>query len=230
MTTETKPAGEPQPQSDNGPWNMSFDKLMQAAGKAVESVKASVTPSTEPSTAPSKKPWEMSFDDLKKYIPGLSPRPVEIAPPSPVKEAPRGAYFAPENDNPSQKKIRGLFNKVIKTESGFRHYNEDNGILTSPKGAEGLTQMMPKTQMNPGFGVEPLKDKSPNEFLRGGFDYLVAMDAKYKGDTRKALAAYNYGPGNVDKAISQARKAGVNWETRLPKETRDYLTKIVGKQ
>jgi soluble lytic murein transglycosylase-like protein len=55
-------------------------------------------------------------------------------------------------------------------------------------------------------------------------NYMAFLKKKYKGDVSAALAAYNWGPGNVDKAMS---KPG-NWQDRLPRETRDYLNKIVG--
>lgn len=233
MTTEIKPTGEQQPQTDNGPWNMSFDKLMQAAGKAVDTVKASVVTPSEPSAAPetpSKKPWEMAFDEIKKFITGQPPKPVETAPSSPVKEAPKGAYFAPEKDNKYASAVRSYYETQLKAESQLRHYGPDGNLIRSNKGAAGVSQVMPKTGDTPGYGVKPLQSETEDEYRRFGFDYMVAMNQKYKGDIRKALAAYNYGPGNVDKIINQARRSGTNWETRLPKETRDYLTKIVGKK
>lgn len=233
MTTEIKPTGEQQPQSDNGPWNMSFDKLMQAAGKAVDTAKASVVTASEPSVAPetaSKKPWEMAFDEIKKFITGQPPKQPETAPSSPVKEAPKGAYFSPEKDNKYASAVRSYYETQLKAESQLRHYDKDGNLIRSNKGAAGVSQVMPKTGDTPGYGVKPLQSETEEEYRRFGFDYMVAMNQKYKGDIRKALAAYNYGPGNVDKIINQARRSGTNWETRLPKETRDYLTKIVGKK
>lgn len=232
MTSETKPTGEPsaQPSDENGPWNMGFDKLMAATGKAVEAVKETVAPAVE--TVKNYKPWEMPFNELQKLIKGKDTQEQVQPAPEPYKaavEAYKGAYFTPEKDTSGAAKVRKLFNKQIQTESGGKHYNEQGGILTSPKGAEGAAQIMPKTQANPGFGVEPAKDKSPEESLRTGFDYMVAMEGKYHGDMRKALAAYNYGPGKVDKIIRESKKAGTHWESRLPKETRDYLQKIAGK-
>ena len=233
MTTETNQTGEQQPQSNDGPWNMSFDKLMQAAGKAVDTAKASVISSMEPSAAPeptsTKKPWEMAFDELKKFIPGATPKQEVSAPSTPVKEAPKGAYFTPEKDNKYASAVRNYYETQLKAESQLRHYDANGELIRSNKGAAGVSQVMPKTGDTPGYGVKPLQSETEDEYRRFGFDYMTAMNQKYKGDIRKALAAYNYGPGNVDKIITQARRAGANWETRLPKETRDYLTKIVGK-
>jgi hypothetical protein len=50
--------------------------------------------------------------------------------------------------------------------------------------------------------------------------YMSFLLKKYKGDIKEALAAYDWGSGNVDKAIS---KNGANWQNSLPAETRDYI-------
>lgn len=230
MTTETKQTGEQQPASE--PWNMSFDSLMKAAGKAVDTAKEVVSASMEPTdvTKPaSKKPWEMAYDELKKFIPSRTPEQPKTEAPSPVKEAPKGSYFTPEKDNKYAAAVRSYYETQLKAESQLRHYDNNGELIRSKAGAQGIAQVMPKTGDTPGYGVKPLQSETEDEFRRFGFDYMVAMNQKYKGDIRKALAAYNYGPGNVDKVIAQARRSGVNWETRLPKETRDYLKKIVGK-
>lgn len=235
MTTETKPTGDQsQVNEANAPWNMDFASLMKSAGKVVDTVVNTVSPSPEvPSTDTakpvSKKPWEMAFDELKKFIPSRTPEPAKTEAPSPAPEAPKGAYFAPENDNEYQSKVRKYYEKQIKTESGGKHYDKNGEILTSSAGAKGLAQVKPKTGQDPGMGVQPQQNDSPEESLRFGFDYMSALNKKYDGDMRKTLAAYNWGMGKVDRAIAQSRKAGTHWEARLPSETRNYLTKILGK-
>lgn len=74
-----------------------------------------------------------------------------------------------------------------------------NHAAVSPVGARGVTQVMPKTGRDPGFGVAPLKDDSREEYERFGADYLTAMLDRYKGRADLALAAYNAGPGRADK-------------------------------
>lgn len=94
----------------------------------------------------------------------------------------------------------------------------------SPKGAQGLMQLMPTTAANPGFGVQPVQDNSPQENVRVGQQYMQALTGKYGGDQSKALAAYNWGPGNVDKMISTN-----GWDlNKLPLETRAYVAKLSG--
>jgi hypothetical protein len=117
-------------------------------------------------------------------------------------------------------KAPALVDVVKHLESRGKRYGKDGEILTSPKGAQGEMQVMPATSRDPGFGVTPARDDSPDELARVGRDYIAAMEARYPGDPAKALAAYNAGPGAVDKAVA---KAGAEWRTLMPDETRGYV-------
>lgn len=125
--------------------------------------------------------------------------------------------------------IDTIFSKLIEAESGGKQTDKSGKILTSKKGAEGITQVMPKTQKNPGYGVTPAKDKSQAEFLRVGKEYLNAMYERF-GDPELAVAAYNAGPINVQKALDKAKELGQDWKEHLPKrsETLPYIDKILG--
>lgn len=116
---------------------------------------------------------------------------------------------------------------VMQAESGGKRYGSDGGLLTSPKGAKGEMQVMDATNRDPGFGVTPAKDDSPEERARVGREYLAAMVKEFKGDARQALAAYNAGPGAVKEAVAraEARPRG-DWLTMLPRETQEYVGKI----
>jgi hypothetical protein len=109
----------------------------------------------------------------------------------------------------------GLFRALVRQESGW------NPTAKSPVGAYGLTQAMPATAADPGFGVKPLVDiDNPEEQLRFGAEYLSKMIDRYDGDVNKALAAYNWGAGNADKWSGDL--------SALPAETRGYIQNITG--
>lgn len=116
-----------------------------------------------------------------------------------------------------------LLERQLKAESGGRHTNPDGSLLTSSAGAQGISQVMPKTGVDPGFGVAPLRDQSEGEFRRFQRDYMGAMLNRYGGDQALALGAYNWGPGNVDRV-----REDPNWLARAPQETQDYVNKVLG--
>lgn len=117
-----------------------------------------------------------------------------------------------------------LTNIVLAMESGGRRYDAGGGLLESSKGAKGEMQVMDSTNVDPGYGVKPAADDSPEERARVGRDYLAAMVREYDGDVSKALAAYNWGPGNLDKAV---KEHGPNWLQAAPEETRSYVERGV---
>lgn len=82
----------------------------------------------------------------------------------------------------------------------------------SPKGAIGLTQLMPPTARE--LAVDP---HDPVANLDGGARYLRSLLNRFDGDVERALAAYNAGPGRVLKANGVPAIA----------ETRAYVTTII---
>ncbi|MDR2142573.1 MAG: lytic transglycosylase domain-containing protein [Deltaproteobacteria bacterium] len=114
-------------------------------------------------------------------------------------------------------KINGIINKVaealgldpslikavVKTESNF------NQKAISRAGAKGLMQLMPTTAKEMGVS-DPF---NPFENIWGGARYLKKMLDRHGGDLNQALAAYNWGPGNLERHGS----------SRMPGETRRYI-------
>lgn len=98
---------------------------------------------------------------------------------------------------------------VIEQESGF------SPTAVSPKGAEGIMQIMPETQRL--LGLTSPFDADAN--IKAGVTYLRWMLRAFK-ETSLALAAYNAGPKNVEKYGG------------IPPfdETRDYVTRILARQ
>jgi hypothetical protein len=83
---------------------------------------------------------------------------------------------------------------------------------------------MPATAAQPGFGVRPAADQSPEEYNRVGAEYYQALLQKFNGDERAATAAYNAGPGRVQSNMA-ANQGRMN-EAQLPQETQGYLGKV----
>lgn len=102
----------------------------------------------------------------------------------------------------------GLIKAVVRAESGF------NPRAVSSAGAQGLMQLMPSTAR--GLGVKDPFDAEQN--VMAGTRFLKDMLHRYGGNVDEALAAYNWGPGNVDHHGTE----------RLPRETRTYLAKVKG--
>jgi len=102
-----------------------------------------------------------------------------------------------------------LVRAVVAVESGFQPQ------AVSPRGAQGLMQLMPATARE--LGVADPFDPAAN--LDGGSRYLRSLVARYDGDLGKALAAYNAGMGAV------ARHGGVPPYA----ETRRYVQNVLGR-
>ncbi|WP_050978652.1 lytic transglycosylase domain-containing protein [Edwardsiella tarda] len=110
-----------------------------------------------------------------------------------------------------------LMKAVAKQESGGNPY------ATSGVGAMGLMQMMPGTAKD--MGVANPYD--PAQSIEGGTKYMAQLLKKFNGDTSLALAAYNNGPGNVNKALkATGGNSYGDIAASMPAETRNYVPSI----
>lgn len=98
-----------------------------------------------------------------------------------------------------------LLSAVISAESA------GNPNAISPVGAQGLMQLMPAT----GASLGVTNPFDPTQNINAGAQYLSQLISQF-GDVSTALAAYNFGPGNVS--------SGKSW----PTETVNYVNKILG--
>ena len=111
-----------------------------------------------------------------------------------------------------------------------------NPVALSRAGAKGLWQFMPVTAREYGLEINSLVDERCNPRLatRAACRYLKNMYNMY-GDWTLAIASYNCGPGNVNKAIVRAggdpkNYNGSFWDVYegLPRETRNYVPLFMG--
>jgi hypothetical protein len=142
-----------------------------------------------------------------------------------------------------------IYSRMIQAESGGRQFAPNGQVLTSPKGAMGVGQVMPATAMQPGYGVPNIFDMAQqrgmpvaqrdeatakqllgNEQLNRDFgqNYFNAMQQRFPGDPAASVAAYNAGPGRVGQNM-QANAGQLN-RGQLPAETQAYLQQTLGGQ
>ncbi|MWC27473.1 transglycosylase SLT domain-containing protein [Paenibacillus sp. MMS18-CY102] len=110
-----------------------------------------------------------------------------------------------------------LVRAVIGTESSF-HTDAVSGA-----GAKGLMQLMDSTAKSMGV-TNPF---DPIQNIDGGTRYLSYLVNKYNGNEKVALAAYNAGPGRIDRlGISTDEELMANL-SKLPAETQRYVSKVL---
>jgi hypothetical protein len=131
-----------------------------------------------------------------------------------------------------------LWAAQINQESGGKQMARDGTTpLTSPAGAIGIAQIMPGTGPEAaklaGLPWDPERlrsDASYNEAL--GRAYMDKQLQTFGGDTAKALAAYNMGPGSAKAGTGVAGlvdKYGDAWLSHAPQETQDYVQRIMAR-
>ena len=168
---------------------------------------------TDPTTGEQTMTVSGSVQDLSPSNP-LAP----TVTPAIQNQAPVAAPIAP---------VAPTFDRMVQAESGGQQFNPQGGVLTSPRGALGMAQVMPSTAAQPGYGVKPATPEeinTPEGNRAFGQRYYQGLLQHFGGDEQKAIAAYNAGPGRVGQNI-QANNGQLN-VAQLPQETQDYLRKV----
>ena len=137
--------------------------------------------------------------EIDRFEKDLAP-PMQVPVNAPVPERPQSLNEVIDSISGRHHLDPDLINSVIHAESRF------NPRAVSPKGAQGLMQLMPQTASQ--LGVANAFDPKAN--VEGGTRYLRELLERYNFDLVKALAAYNAGPHRV----AQYRGVPPYYETR----------------
>lgn len=100
-------------------------------------------------------------------------------------------------------------------------------LAESPAGAQGLCQFMPATwdEWSKRLKIEDADPFNPQHAIQCQSAYMAWLLDRLDSDIYKALAAYNWGIGNLKRVV---KERGENWRDALPSETSDYLVKVNG--
>lgn len=151
-----------------------------------------------------------------------------VAPAAPPGRAPRG----PSGNSGMTPEIAraiafgaekfGIDEEVLVGMGAIESRNYDPAVISgkvlSPKGAAGMMQFMPDTAKR--FGIDPT-DIAQSAI--GAAAYMRAHLDMFDGDYDKAMAAYNWGEGNVQKAV---KKWGDKWLDHAPEQTQNYIAYV----
>jgi soluble lytic murein transglycosylase-like protein len=148
---------------------------------------------------------DVSAEDVESYSTQPDPPPTKAATPAAIPAKSTGQIVSEASKK--QGVDSDFIHSVIKQESA------GNSNAVSRTGARGLMQLMPATASH--LGVND--SFNPEQNVHGGALYLRELLERYHGDAIKALAAYNAGPGAVD------RYKGVP----PYRETRQYVQRVI---
>lgn len=96
-----------------------------------------------------------------------------------------------------------------------------NPNALSSKGAKGLFQFTDETWKK--YGDPGTSPYDPAASARAAIRYTNDLSARFGGDLDKILAAYNWGPSNVESGV---KRYGSMWESHLPAETSGYISRV----
>ncbi|AGY48147.1 lytic tail fiber protein [Acinetobacter phage Presley] len=125
-----------------------------------------------------------------------------------------------------------LMGNLFSAESGPNqtHRTADGNLLKSPRGALGVAQIMPATAAKPGYGMKPidLHNTTAEQQKAWATEYISRIGKAHGFSVPESVAAYNAGPGKVQKAVATAKEKGGSFLSYLPKETQNYVPQILG--
>jgi hypothetical protein len=177
---------------------------VQAGAVARENAPTSTNKATQPLES-----WDIGpagAEDTTTPDSGTSAEPWDIGAAQKVSAAEIEQKIRAEAEKQGYGQYADMFVRQAKQESGFNPY------AVSKKGAAGVFQHMPGTAQE--LGIDPF---DVDQSIAGGIGYMGQQLNKFK-DPRLALAAYNWGPGNV-------AKSGL---AGAPAETQNYIKSILG--
>lgn len=156
---------------------------------------------------------------------------VARAPSAPARPAQRDGIVPASFQRQPAAPSGDIFSKLIQAESSNRQLDRKGATITSPKGALGIAQVMPRT------GPEAARlagEEWSLDRLMYDRDYNMKLGQAYFdkqmqdfGDVAAALAAYNAGPGATRTALNEAKRTGRHFLSFLKPETQNYVAKIL---
>lgn len=192
----------------------SFDKVIgtslpKAQVGLIEVMKeAQPTPSTPVQAAPTEE-WDIGPSTAPTTTPQApAGEEWDVGPAQSFNKADLEQQIRTEANKQGLGQYADLFVKQAQAESALNPY------AVSPKGAAGIFQFMPQTANE--LGITNPYD--PSQSISGGIKYMGQLLKQYNNDPRTALAAYNWGMGNVNKQGLQ----------NMPTETKNYISRILG--
>lgn len=179
----------------------------QVGAEAVQNALPSgISPATQNITAP-VEPWDIGAPPSVAPESAPSGGTWDIGAPKQLSQSEIEKQIRDEAQAQGYGQYADLFVRQAKQESGFNPY------ATSKAGAAGIFQHMPATAQE--LGINPY---DPTQSIQGGVKYMGQLLKQYNNDPAKALAAYNWGMGNLN-------KYGIE---NAPAETQGYLKNILG--
>lgn len=167
------------------------------------------------------------FYSLGNAVRAATVRAVVSGPPKQSETNPQSDQENPKTDTDS------VYSRMLHQESGTRQFDDAGKTITSPKGAVGISQIMPPT------GPEAAKlagEEWDPERLANDPAYNQKLGAAYHkhlseqlGDPILGAAAYNGGLSRVKDALEKSGKTGESWLKYVPEETRNYVEAIMSK-